>query len=515
PRFEDCHLRRARQDAAKAELLVVNHHLFLADMALRETGFGEVLPGAEAVIFDEAHLLPEIAPRFFGQALGSRQLEELARDVRLARIAEAPELLLLDALGDGLVGALRAFRLSLGAEPRRGTWADEAGRGETASALRALGEALGALDQALKAHAERGENLEACARRAALQGQLLQGFASPGEARETEDGAGEWVEWFETTRRGFHLYRTPVEVGAQFSRHRDSLQCAWVFTSATLAVSGRFDHFQRRLGLDGADTACWDSPFDYASQALLYLPGLKVDPGNPAYTREVVRVCREVLPLSRGRAFVLFTSHRALQEAAELLRDTLPWPLLVQGEAPRPRLLQRFRELGDAVLLGTSSFWEGVDVRGEALSCVIIDKLPFAAPDDPVLQARLQLLRREGGNPFMDHQLPEAVLLLKQGAGRLIRDPADRGLLVLCDPRLGSRPYGRHFLASLPPMPRTGSLAEVEAFFDREVVASGQAGPPPEGSTGKRDSSPAGPDPDQTGEDNPIPTPRRESCNGS
>ncbi len=466
PRFEDCHLRRARQEAAKAELLVVNHHLFLADMALRETGFGEVLPGAEAVIFDEAHLLPEIAPQFFGQALGSRQLEDLARDARLARIAEAPELLLLDALTDGVISALRNFRLSFGIQPRRGTWVAEAGRKETVSALMELGEALGALGRALQEHAERGETLESCARRAALQTQLLRSF-SAGEEGQGECGEGEWVEWFETTRRGFHLYRTPVDVGAQFSRHRESFQCAWVFTSATLAVNGRFAHFQRRLGLERAETACWDSPFDYARQTLLYLPGLGVDPGNPAYTRAVVEVCRQVLPLSRGRAFLLFTSHRALQEAARLLED-LPWPVLVQGEAPRPQLLQRFRELGDAVLLGTSSFWEGVDVRGEALSCVIIDKLPFAAPDDPVLQARLQAIRREGGNPFMEHQVPEAVILLKQGAGRLIRDPGDRGLLVLCDPRLRSRPYGRVFLDSLPPMPRTGSLEEVGNFFATE-----------------------------------------------
>ncbi len=274
------------------------------------------------------------------------------------------------------------------------------------------------------------------------------------------------VRWFERKGRGFGLHITPLDVSDVFQRYRNELDAAWVFTSATLAVGGDFSHFTREMGLESAQTLCLDSPFDYPNNALLWLPELPVEPRDPSYITELMAQLVPVLEASRGRAFLLFTSHRALQEAAGLLRERLPYPLFVQGEAPRSLLLESFRESGEGILLGTASFWEGVDVIGDALSLVVIDKLPFAAPDDPVLEAHGERLRSEGGNPFMQLSLPQAVITLKQGAGRLIRDVNDRGVLAICDPRLRTRRYGPVFLDSLPPMRRTEDVAEVVAFFD-------------------------------------------------
>jgi ATP-dependent DNA helicase DinG len=276
------------------------------------------------------------------------------------------------------------------------------------------------------------------------------------------------VRWYETTPRGFMLRMTPLSVAESFQEQCRAQRRAWIFTSATLAVGDDFGHFCGQLGLPQDTRALrWDSPFDFARAALLYLPPNLPDPSSPRHTEAVVQAAIPLLRASRGRAFLLFTSHRALQAAAALLpQANLPYPLLVQGGASTRELLQQFRRLGNAILLGTASFWEGVDVRGEALSCVIIDKLPFASPGDPVLEARLQYLRDQGGNPFTQYQVPQAVITLKQGAGRLIRDEADRGVLALCDPRILSKPYGRVFLDSLPPMRRTRVLRDVERFWE-------------------------------------------------
>jgi ATP-dependent DNA helicase DinG len=281
----------------------------------------------------------------------------------------------------------------------------------------------------------------------------------------TENPPADYVAWFETGVRRLSFHLTPLSVAQAFRDRIADANKAWVFTSATLAINGSFTHFQSQLGLDVADTGLWESPFDFRRQALLYLPPNLPEPADPGYTARVVQAALPVLQASRGRAFMLFTSHRALKAATEILTGQLPYPLLVQGSAPRAELLERFRNLGNAVLLGTGSFWEGVDVRGEALSCVIIDKLPFASPDDPVFQARVNAIAESGGNAFMDFQVPAAVIALKQGAGRLIRDVNDRGVLMLCDPRLLSKNYGRIFLASLPPLTRTRELADVQAFF--------------------------------------------------
>ncbi len=471
PEFSACHVLKARRAAQEADVLVINHHLLFSDMRLKESGFGELLPGAEAFIVDEAHRLPELASQFFGKALSAHQLVELGRDALRAARQEGGDMPGLVERVQDLEQRVERLRHALGEPGRRLPWAEVAGSRAVRTALQDLQEGLGALAAALERVAERSKALEQCWQRSQQLAAGLAGFT--GE----EEGEAARITWLETRRRGFVLHDTPLDVAGPFQAAMARYRGAWVFTSATLAVGEQFDHFTARLGITRAQTARWDSPFDYARQALLYLPQGLPDPADEGYTAAVVAAALPVLRASGGRAFLLFTSHRALQAAAVLLRERgLPYPLLVQGEAGRSELLDEFRRLGNAVLLGTSSFWEGVDVRGEALSCVIVDKLPFAPPDDPVFQARAEVLRRRGGNPFPEYQLPHAVITLKQGVGRLIRDAGDRGVLMLCDPRLSSRSYGRVFLRNLPPMPRTRALQDVEAFFaqPRPEVAGGE-----------------------------------------
>jgi len=457
PDFSDCFVMRARRQAQEADVVVVNHHLLFADMALRDGGFGEILPAANALILDEAHQLPDVATAFFGQGISANQLIELARDTISEDCREAGEDESLRNQADKLQYAVQEMRQAFGTEQRRAPWSGFAQQAAVREATANLRECLGGLQQQLEPLAPRGKGLESCFRRCS---ELLERFDYL-----TGPSPEEHIHWFETHRRSFSLHLTPLNIASLFRSKVDQQKAAWIFTSATLAVDSRFDYFSSRLGLAGAETRSWESPFDYRRQAVLYVPERLPDPASPDYTRAVVEHALQVIRLSQGRTFILFTSHRALQWAGEWLSDRLDYPLLVQGDMPRSRLLERFRELGNAVLLGTSSFWEGVDVCGEALSCVIIDKLPFASPGDPVTEARISALRARGGNPFMEFQLPEAVLTLKQGAGRLIRDDADRGVLVLCDPRLLSKPYGRLFLNSLPSMTRSRKLAVVQRFF--------------------------------------------------
>ncbi len=457
PHLSDCHLLRARRKAQEADLLVINHHLLLADMALRDGGFGELLPSANALIIDEAHQLPEIATSFFGEALSANQLLELASDTIAEDLQEAGEDRALREQAEELQRVVRAMRAAFGAEQRRAPWRSALQCRDMQQHITAVQQQLIRLRELLEPQAQRSKGLEGCLRRSVELGERF--GALTGAAPEQH------IHWFETHKRSFTIHLTPLDIAQPFQERLQQQRAAWIFTSATLAVGERFDYFSRRLGLESATTCRWESPFDYPRQAVLYVPDGLPDPATPEYTAAVVEHARRLVDASRGRAFILFTSHRALQWAAQQLRDGFGYPLLVQGEMPRSRLLERFRELGDAVLLGTSSFWEGVDVRGEALSCVIIDKLPFASPGDPVTEARIDALRAAGGNPFMEFQLPEAVLTLKQGAGRLIRDRSDRGVLALCDPRLLSKPYGRLFLDSLPAMTRTRKMEVVQRFF--------------------------------------------------
>jgi len=463
PRFDECFLARARRKAQEADIVVVNHHLLFADMAIKQGGFGEVLPGAEVFIVDEAHQAPDIASQFFSTSLSARGVSDLCNDI----MAEAGEV----AGGMGTVRvpvercrqALKELQAAIAEHlPERGPWQRMLERSEIRNALQSLDQTIADLAPPLQALEGASRGMDACiARRAELQALMDRLDAS---------AAGGEVRWFERRGRGFGLHITPLEVASRFTMFREMLDAAWVFTSATLSVNGAFDHFTRQMGLEDADCLSLDSPFDYRNHALLWVPEGMPEPRDPRFLDCMLEQVLPVLEASRGRAFLLFTSHRALQQTASLLADRCDFPLFVQGEAPRSVLLERFRLSGNGVLLGTASFWGGVDVIGDALSLVVIDKLPFAAPDDPVMDARSEVLRQDGGNPFMDLYLPQAVIALKQGAGRLIRDVNDRGALVICDPRVQTKGYGAAFLDSLPPMKRAGGRAEVLGFFEHETT---------------------------------------------
>jgi len=464
PCFQACHLVKARREAHEADILVINHHLFFADMAIKEAAFAELLPGADAFILDEAHQLPDVASHFFGLSLSSRQFIELARDTAVEQRRDAPDAAALTEYGQRLEQAVAELRLALGDESRRAPWRAVSEQPEVMAAIEGLQGVIEKLRPVLQEASVRGKGLENCYKRSVDLATRL--------ACLTQTAGEESIHWFETRARGFTLSLTPLEIASTFHERMALYESAWVFTSATLAVGDDFAHFAARLGLDEPTTLRLDSPFDFSRNALLYHPSQLPEPASPRYTEALVEAVLPVLAASRGRAFLLFTSYRALREAAAALAGRLDYPLLIQGSLPRGQLLIRFRELGNAVLLGTASFWEGVDVRGEALSCVIIDKLPFAAPGDPVLQGRIEAIRRRGDDPFLEYQIPHAVITLKQGAGRLIRDVHDRGVLMLCDPRLLSRSYGRVFLDSLPPMARTRRIEQVQRFFAAEGCPS-------------------------------------------
>lgn len=469
--YDECHVFSARKKANEANLVVVNHHLLMADLSLRETGFGEILPAAETVIFDEAHQLPELAAEFFGQALGSRRVMALINDSLVAFVNDAGDVKGSRELLDALTNALRRMRLAFGTGDARVAWREKREEPEVKTALANFRNILAQLEAALDAQAQRSKSLENCWRRCGDLMGLLDAFLE----REPEEA----VQWLETKGQGFSLHLTPLDVSGPFQLHLSEYSCNCIFTSATLAAGEDFSHFARQLGLDGVPARSWPSPYDFRRQALLYLPQDMPMPGEKGYTKRVIEAALPVIRASAGRTFLLFTSYRALEEASQLVAGALEYPLFIQGEAPRTQLLEDFRRTDHAVLLGTSSFWEGVDVRGQALSSVIIDKLPFAPPDDPVFRARAARMAQNGINPFLEYQLPLAILSLKQGAGRLIRDISDYGVMTICDPRLLSRSYGRRFLDSLPSMNVTRNIDDVVAFFDRHLHAT-----PPQGGGG-------------------------------
>ena len=458
--WSKCFVVKARRDAQEADIVVVNHHLLLADMAIKEEGFGELLPAAETFIIDEAHQLPEVASRFFGKGCSSRQLNNLISDCIAEQIKDAPESIEIRDACDELKTSMAQFRLALGADSQRDGWAKIKFKPALQKAKENIISHLNNLTNILQNVADRGKGLEQCAIRSL---EHYQSFKNYGEESAQEAAS---IYWYETYSKGFVLHSTPIDIAALFKQQRDALPGSWIFTSATLEVGRDFEHFAKRLGLDEYEKGNWNSPFDYPQQSLLFLPDNLPEPSSFDYTEKLIQQAIPVLQASKGRAFLLFTSYRALNEAAKLLQRKVEYPILIQGSLPKHQLLEKFRELGNAVLLGTSSFWEGVDVRGEALSCVIIDKLPFASPGDPVMQARLDGIRKQGGNPFMDYQLPQAVIALKQGAGRLIRDMKDYGVLMIGDNRLKTKPYGKVFIESLPDMPQSKRIEDVVAFYE-------------------------------------------------
>lgn len=456
--YDECYVNGARRTALGADVLVINHHLFCADLVLREDGFGQLLPGADAVIFDEAHQLAEVATSFLGTSISSNQVRELCRDVT---VEEAREQSLVRGLADAVTSvstALDELARSTAVMDERQAWNAVEDNAQAVDRLDKLLVAASDLSEVLELAAPAGEGLTRCWLRAlACAGTLDRFLQSPDPS---------YVRWLEAGRRWFRMHETPLQLGEALGPHLGDHEKAWFYTSATLAVNGDFTFFRRQLGLEDVESLTLDSPFDYASQARIYIPQGLPDPRQPGYVEAVVAAALPVLDIAGGRTFFLFTSHSALREAHELLASSSTYNLLVQGRMPRTELLQQFRSTPRAVLLGTSSFWEGVDVRGPALSCVIIDKLPFASPSDPVLRARLEAIEEEGGRPFVDYQLPQAVIALKQGVGRLIRDGNDFGILMLCDPRLTTKGYGRVFLKSIPNMPVTRDIGEIGRFFE-------------------------------------------------
>jgi ATP-dependent DNA helicase DinG len=474
PQHGECFVLKARKEAMEADVVVVNHHLFFADVMLRDEGVAELLPACNTVIFDEAHQLPETASLFFGESLSTSQLFDLSQDARIEALTSAKDFAALPVACDELEKAARDLRLAFKKEGRMAADATQNIQ-DFAPALKTLGEKLKNLTGLLEKQAERSEGLENCWQRAQGLVEQLNIWTkispSPQPSPLQEEGTGV-VRWLEIFHHSLQLNTTPLSIADIFKKQISGHPRAWIFTSATLAVKQNFSHYQNEMGLTEARTACWDSPFNYQEQALLYVPQNLPEPNSEGYTDAVVQAALPLIEASQGRAFLLFTSLRAMQRAYEILqaefdRKNLKYPLLIQGEGSRNELLTRFREHGNAVLLGSQSFWEGVDVRGEALSLVIIDKLPFAPPDDPVLAARIAELNRQGRNAFMEFQLPRAIINLKQGAGRLIRDEKDHGVLMICDPRLISKHYGKRIWQSLPPFKRTRDEAEAVAFFDK------------------------------------------------
>lgn len=550
PDYGDCFVVKARRAAQDADVVVVNHHLLLADFALKQEGFGEILPGAATFIIDEAHQFPETAAQFLGAAFSDGMVREWAADL-LSECGQVSGALALVRQGlDELDAGLQRLRLSLEGLPQRGGADLVFDRDSALDNLVGLARCLADLAAVLSGLAgsspgmdHLGERLHGLRLRLQRWGGADAGFpqevvddgrtlsaaretpgapqaqAAPGagpglDGAHADAGQGAEIRWYELSQRGFRLVLTPLSVAAPLAQFREQSRAAWIHTSATLAVAGDFSLFQRRLGLlpvalpvagdgpwpdaaDGlADGACpgagagatpdadppplrtldLDSPFDYRRQALLYLPAGLPEPGQRHWLDAMAAELGRLVALSGGRALLLFTSHRVLNHVAQVLPRHADYPLFVQGRAGKHQLLEDFRSAGNGILLGAASFWEGVDVPGPALSLVAIDRLPFAAPDDPVLTARMAAIRAEGGDPFNQWQLPQAALMLKQGVGRLIRSVDDRGVVAVLDPRLHGRGYGRRLLAALPPMRRSHELADVAAFF-REIDAGEEAAP--------------------------------------
>ena len=456
PEIDRCFVLKARKTAMDADIVVINHHLYFSDLALKQEGFGELLPNADVLIFDEAHQLPDIAGNFYGEQITLRQIDMLCREIIDAELSEAAESRLLQTHSDRLGKCAADFRLALQAFANKGEWERIQHAPAVQKAVATLQAGMQELADQLETMTGRGKELAVCYRR--LQG-VDSAFANFLKSDDNQ------VSWYELSERSFRLVRSPLEVAEEFSAQLKLADFnSVIFTSATLSSQKSFRYYSDRLGLGDVDCARFDSPFDYPQQAMLYLPQNLPEPSDDRYPMLFGELCRALVEACAGHCFILFTSYRMLSWTAEYLRAHSKYPLLVQGELQRNELLQQFVRVDNPVLLGTSSFWEGVDVKGDQLRCVIIDKLPFKSPQDPVYRKRIQRVNKNGGNAFFEVQIPEATISLRQGVGRLIRDAADRGIVALCDNRLNTKGYGRGILDSLPPMRRSTDLDEVTSF---------------------------------------------------
>ncbi|MDE8034603.1 ATP-dependent DNA helicase [Actinobacillus equuli] len=458
PHFKDCYVVQARRKAMEADVVVVNHHLFCADMAVKETGFGELIPEAELVIFDEAHQLPDIASQYFGQSLSSRQLFDICKDTNIVYRTELKDLAQLGKAADHLQKVVQDFRLLMGAEGTiRGNLRELFNDQKVVDGLTKVAENIDFLSDVIKKSLGRSETLDKIFERLAEVKVQLKKLSDT-----TVVG---YCYWYEANGRSFGLHITPLTVADKFGEQLKNQQIGWVFTSATLEVGGKFDHFCQRLGIENAEQLVLQSPFDYANQSLLCVPRYLPDTNKSHTLTELGKMLMPVIEANNGRCFLLCTSYFMMRGLADFLREHSKLSVLLQGETSKARLLEKFIAEENSVLVATQSFWEGIDVRGDALSLVIIDKLPFTSPDEPLLRARMEDCRLQGGEPFNDIQIPEAVITLKQGVGRLIRDVTDRGVVIICDSRLVMRNYGQTFLKSLPPSTRTRDLNKVIQFL--------------------------------------------------
>lgn len=458
PHFKDCYVVQARRKAMEADVVVVNHHLFCADMAVKETGFGELIPEAELVIFDEAHQLPDIASQYFGQSLSSRQLFDICKDTNIVYRTELKDAAQLGKAADHLTKVVQDFRLLMGGEGQiRGNLRDLLQDKKVVDGLVKVSENIEFLSEVVKKSLGRSETLDKIFERleeVKVQLKKLMDTTVTG-----------YCYWYEANGRSFGLHITPLTVADKFGEQLKNQQIGWVFTSATLEVGGKFDHFCERLGIENAEQLVLQSPFDYHNQSLLCVPRYLPDTNKSHTLTALGQLLMPVIEANKGRCFLLCTSYYMMRGLADFLREHSSLNVLLQGETSKSRLLEKFVKEEHSVLVATQSFWEGIDVRGDDLSLVIIDKLPFTSPDEPLLKARMEDCKLQGGDPFNDIQIPEAVITLKQGVGRLIRDVTDRGVVIICDSRLVMRNYGQTFLKSLPPSKRTRDLDKVIQFL--------------------------------------------------